>query len=175
MAGNLIAMLRVLRLKNALQATVTSPEFTRLNAFGNLATVILNENVWVWMFLQCRGVYPMMRILRLADQKNPAMDKLYYYIKQANRVAPMCLQQAESYRNNLSQVVLSTITSTDDLPSENLEDDHDSDDDEWDLPWDIPDLDDDEEDDEEEGKAEEKEEEMEVIDLEHHSQCKTID
>ena len=63
MAGNLIAMLRVLRLKPPLQATVTSPEFKQLNMFVEIARIILNENVWVWLILTARGVYAMMQIL----------------------------------------------------------------------------------------------------------------
>ncbi len=121
MAGHLISMLRVLRLKQALQSTVTSPEFVQLNAFKDLAKVILDPDVWVWMFLQARAVYAMMRILRLADQKTAAMDKLYYYIKQADRVAPYYLAQAELYRNKLSADVVSVITSTDDLASQDVD------------------------------------------------------
>ena len=120
MAGHLISMLRVLRLRQALQSTVTSPEFVQLNAFKDLAKVILDEDVWVWMFLLARAVYPMMRILRLADQKTAAMDKLYYYIKQADRVAPLYLPQAETYRNKLSDDVVSVMTATDDLASWDL-------------------------------------------------------
>lgn len=114
-------MLRVLRLKNALQSTVTSPEFVRLNAFKDLAHVILDEDVWVWMYLLARSVYAMMRILRLADQKTAAMDKLYYYIKQADRVAPLYLAQAETYYNKLSDDVVAIMTCTDDLASQNLD------------------------------------------------------
>ena len=121
MAGHLIAMLRVLRLRQALQSTVTSPEFVQLNAFKDLAKVILDEDVWVWMFLLARGVYAMMRILHLADQKTAAMDKLYYYIKQSDRVAPLYLAQAETYRDKLNFDVVYVMTTTDDLASQELD------------------------------------------------------
>jgi hypothetical protein len=123
MAGFLICMLRVLRLKKPLQSTVTSPEFAQLNAFGDLAKVIMDEDMWVWLFLMTRGVYAMMRILRLADQKTAAMDKLFFYIKQADRVAPLYLAQAETYRNKLTINVLSVMSSTDDLASQMLDND----------------------------------------------------
>jgi hypothetical protein len=57
----------------------------------------------------------------LADQKTAAMDKLYYYIKQADRVAPYYLAQAELYHNKLSADVVSVITSTDDLASQDVD------------------------------------------------------
>lgn len=125
MAGILISMLRVLRLKKPLQSTVTSPEFTQLNAFRDLAKAILDEDMWVWLFLMTRGVYAMMRILRLADQKTAAMDKLLFYIKQADRVAPMYLAQAETYYRKLTIDVLSVMCTTDDLASQNLDKDDD--------------------------------------------------
>ena len=121
MAGCLISMLRVLRLKAALKSTVSSPEFVRLNAFKDQAKVVLDEDVWVWMFLMARSVHAMMRILRLADQKTAAMDKLFYYIKQADQVAPLYLAQAEKYHKKLCDDVLSIISCTDDLASQNLD------------------------------------------------------
>ena len=78
MAGQLLAMLRVLRLKDALQATVTSVQFRELNAFQDIARVIMTEDFWSLLFILCRAVYPQLRILRLADQKVPAMDKLAF-------------------------------------------------------------------------------------------------
>ena len=148
MAGLLIAMLRVLQLKGPLQATVTSPEFKDLGMFVDLANVILSESVWIWLFLQCRGVYDMMRILRLADQKSAAMDKLHFYIKQADRIAPLYLAQAEKHRDALSVGLMSTIKSTNDLASVDLEDKQDEDDG-YDSNGKVPALDDGEESDDE--------------------------
>ena len=129
MAGILIAMLRVLRLKAPLQATVTSPEFKNLNLFVDLARVILNENVWVWMFMAARGVYAMMRILRLADQKPAAMGHLHYYIKQADRIAPVYLAHAEKHQAELSAETMATINETTDLASVELDNNEEDDDD----------------------------------------------
>ena len=36
-----------------------------------------------------------MRMLCLADQKTPAMDKLYYYVLQTDRMLPKYLDNAE--------------------------------------------------------------------------------
>ena len=112
----------------------------------------------------------MMRILRLADQKTAAMDKLFYYIKQADRIAPLYLAQAETYHNKLTINVLSVMSSTDDLASQML----DNDDEEEEM---EPEVEDQEENngaedwmllvsDDEEGKEEEgKEEEVSMVDF----------
>lgn len=60
----------------------------------------------------------------MADQKKAGMDKLYYYIKQADRVAPLYLAQAETYRNKLQDHVVAVMTSSDDLASHDIVEDH---------------------------------------------------
>ena len=70
MAGEHIALLRLLRLKDALKSTVTSAEFLELNDFKATAAVIGNDNFWKYLFLMCCALYAPMRVLRLADQKN---------------------------------------------------------------------------------------------------------
>jgi len=79
MAGYHISLLHLLRLKPALQATVTSPQFRALAAFGDLSRIVLNDEFWVYLFLMCHALYPQLRILRLADQKVAAMDKLLFF------------------------------------------------------------------------------------------------
>ena len=41
-----------------------------------------------------------MQVLCLADLKTPAMDKLYYYVLQTDRMRPKYLQDAEEVANN---------------------------------------------------------------------------
>ena len=127
MAGQLLAMLRVLRLKSALEATVTSSEFRELGVFLDIARVILTEDFWVLLFLLCRAVYPQLRILRLADQKVPAMDKLGYFIAQSNQLTPQFLQKAEEHLDKLSVGISQIIESTDDVASEELDEEESSD------------------------------------------------
>jgi hypothetical protein len=99
---------------------VTSPEFRDLGVFLDIAWVVLTEEFWVLIFLLCRAVYPQLRILRLADQKVPAMDKLAYYIAQANRLTPKFLREAEGHTSQLSNVIIEIIGSVDDVASEDL-------------------------------------------------------
>ena len=86
MAGEHIALLRLVRLKDALRGTITSKEFLDLRAFHTITSVLNDPEFWTWLFVMCRALYAPMRVLRLADQKTPAMDKLFYYVSQTDRM-----------------------------------------------------------------------------------------
>ena len=95
MAGEHIALLRLLRLKNALQATITSKEFMDLKVFHSVTQILLNNEFWKYLYVMCRALYAPMRVLRLADQKSAAMDKLYYYVLQTDRMLQKYITDAE--------------------------------------------------------------------------------
>ena len=95
MAGEHIALLRLLRLKNALQATITSKEFMDLKVFHSVTQILLNPEFWKYLYVMCRALYAPMRVLRLADQKSAAMDKLYYYVLQTDRMLEKYITDAE--------------------------------------------------------------------------------
>ena len=131
MAGHLIGLLSVLRLKAPLQATVTSKEFRDLNVFSGVSAVVLNEDFWKHLFLMSRALYAIMRVLRLADMKTPGMDKLEFFVRQADRILPLYLNQAEEQGNGLlSDAIVSILEATDDAASGELGDDSDSEDEE---------------------------------------------
>ena len=75
-----IALLCLLRLKNALRSTIMSKEFIDLRIFHADCAIIMNSNFWRLLFVMCRALYAPMRVLCLVDQKTPTMDKLYYYV-----------------------------------------------------------------------------------------------
>ena len=133
MAGIHIALLRVLRLKPALQATVTSPEFKELRVFQGIATVLLTDSFWVYLFLMCRALYAPMRVLRLADQKVPAMDKLLYFVRQTNRIMPKYLREAEHHAKSLTAGLMEVIRDEKDLASEVVDSDGDEDSEDEDM------------------------------------------
>jgi hypothetical protein len=112
MAGEHVALLRLLRLKDALKSTVTSAEFLALKDFKAVAAIISNDNFWTYLFLLCRALYAPMRVLRLADLKTPAMDKLYYYVLQADRMLLKYLKEAEEHVSSgaISDVTLAAMT-----------------------------------------------------------------
>ncbi len=95
MAGEHIVLLCLLRLKNALRSTIMSKEFIDLRIFHADCTIIMNPNFWRLLFVMCRALYVPMRVLRLADQKTPAMDKLCYYVLQTDQMLPKYLDDAK--------------------------------------------------------------------------------
>ena len=118
MAGHQIALLRVLRLKPVCQAVVTSSEFKELCVFEEIARVLLCDAFWVYLFLMCRPLYPPMRVLRLADQKIAAMEKLHYFVCQANTIMPCYLAEAEHHSMHLlTAAVKAVLADTTDLAS----------------------------------------------------------
>ena len=130
MAGEHIALLRLLRLRNALKATVTSKEFIDLKAFKDAAEIVMTDDFWSYIFVLCRALYAPMRVLRLADQKTPAMDKLYFYTLQTDIMLPKYLGELEKQSNyfltaTTARVICNVQSAGDSSGSDNDEDDED--------------------------------------------------
>jgi hypothetical protein len=80
MARELIGLLRLLRLRYILRETIASKEFQDIWAKSFQREVIVLEeqcsgSIYFQSFSICTNAY-----LLIADQKIPAMDKLYYYV-----------------------------------------------------------------------------------------------
>ena len=101
MGGELISLLRLLRLKDALRSTINSKEFLDLNNFKEECCVLNNDNFWMYLFLMCRVLYAPMRVLRLADQQTASMDKLYFYVLQTDRMLMKWLPDCEKKSTEL--------------------------------------------------------------------------
>ena len=104
MAGEHIALLRLLRLRNALKATVTSKEFMDLKLFKDASDIVMCDDFWKYLFVVCRALYAPMRVLRLADQKIPAMDKLYFYVLQTDSMLPKWLGDLDGRSNSFLNI-----------------------------------------------------------------------
>ena len=104
MAGEHIALLRLLRLRNAIKATVTSKEFMDLKSFKDASDIVLFDDFWKYLFVMCRALYAPMRVLRLADQKIPAMDKFYFYVLQTDLMLPKWLGDLDGRSNSFLKV-----------------------------------------------------------------------
>jgi len=105
----LIALLRLLRLKPALRTTITQPEFIRLRKHTDIILAINRETTWDFLFSICRAFYAVMRLLRLADQKKPAMDMLKYYVMQADRQLQKYVHDIEKKYALLSKTMRSIM------------------------------------------------------------------
>ena len=145
MAGELIGLLRLLRLQNILRATILSKEFQDnwLKTFHRECLIIESNEFWKYLFTLCRALYAPMQILCLADQKIPAMDKLHYYVLQTDILLQKYLKMAEddsgrllNADNTMASMSLMvgmadtyTNESDEDDDDDTDEDDNDSDDD----------------------------------------------
>jgi hypothetical protein len=62
---------------------------------GREVIVLENNEFWKYLFTLCCSLYAPMRILRFADQKIPAMDKLHYYVCQTDKLLAKHVRIAE--------------------------------------------------------------------------------
>ncbi len=69
----------------------------------------------------CRALYAPMRVLCLADQEMPAMDKLNYYVLQTDQMIAMYCKDAEE--RGVGLLTPTTITTMDCSTSADLSDD----------------------------------------------------
>jgi hypothetical protein len=65
MAGELIGLLRLLRLRDILRVTIASKEFKDIweNTFRREVIVLENNEFWKYLFTFCHSLYAPMRIL----------------------------------------------------------------------------------------------------------------
>ncbi len=140
MVGEQIALTRLLCLRDALKFTINSKEFMDLNNFKPETFVLNNENFLLYLFVMCRALYAPMRVLRLADQQVPGMEKLYYYVLQTDwmllrwlpdaeiRVLALCCDGTYNAMTNTDEYVFDE-EATDSSGNDDKEDDSDNDDD----------------------------------------------
>jgi hypothetical protein len=89
MAGEQIALTRLLCLRDALKSTINSKKLMDLNNFKPETSVLNNDNFWLFLFEMCHALYAPMHVLHLADQQVPGTEKLYYCVLQTD---PMLLR-----------------------------------------------------------------------------------
>jgi hypothetical protein len=98
------------RLKRGLHSTVISPEFLDLKLGTDLVRILRQPEFWSLVFLLVRAVYPALRILRLADQQSPAMDKLYYCVRRTDELIKANMKDLnESWKDEKVMAMLSKL------------------------------------------------------------------
>jgi hypothetical protein len=81
MATWFYAMMRILRLKDALLATIHQAQFRDLAKNDRIRGAILDisdHNYFRALYVLLRAVFPAIRALRYCDKGEPSMDKIYY-------------------------------------------------------------------------------------------------
>ena len=66
-----------------------------------------------------------MRLLRLADQKPPAMDKIYFYVLQSERMIKKWMEDAKAKKELLSEGMQKMMEDTNNEASEVVESESD--------------------------------------------------
>jgi hypothetical protein len=113
MGGELICLLCLFCLKEALRSTINSNEFLYLKEFKEECLVLNNNNLWLYLFLMCCVLYAPMHLLHLANLQSAAMDKRYFNVLQTDwmmvRWLPDCKQKSkEILKDNFLRQVMST-------------------------------------------------------------------
>ena len=86
MAGHYYALARMYRVKNVLASTVTSSEFIKQKRCTHFSHLLKSEKIWDVVALVLGVLFPVLFILRLADSREPGFDRLYYYVRLADKL-----------------------------------------------------------------------------------------
>ena len=81
MASWFYGMMRLLRLKQPLKATIHQQQFRDLTLNGSAKAAvhdIEDDKFWKCLYVLLRAVYPALRALRYCDSNSPVMDKIYF-------------------------------------------------------------------------------------------------
>ena len=79
MGGHFIAFICLARLKQSLLDAMVTSICAKSDFPAALKSIVQNDKFWDAIVLLCRAASPMLRVLRLADKKEPAMDKLVFF------------------------------------------------------------------------------------------------
>jgi len=86
MAGEVLQFLHVFRLKTTLQACTRDRVFVDYKKISFLADIFNCTQFWKCLFAIIQALYSVYRILWIADKLVGGMGKLYYYVRQTNRL-----------------------------------------------------------------------------------------
>lgn len=104
MGGHFIAFLRFLRLKSAIQSTVMSVEFKKLKVGLGIAKLLQMDKLWDQFTILVKAVYPILKVLRLADKKSPSMDQLLYYVRMTDKAIRKSITELNHFMTDVDVV-----------------------------------------------------------------------
>ena len=120
------AMMRMLRLRQPLTATIHQQKFVDLllnDTVGAAVRDIKNDKFWKCMYVVLRAVFPALRLLRYCDKSTPAMDKIFYLSHRTT----IALEKSEEFLND--EALFGDMKKDANLSREEVMLDDDSDDD----------------------------------------------
>ena len=89
MGGHIISLARTFRLKSTLESLITDPTFKSKNIGKKgiktkIIQLIKSKSFWNHVLVCLKSLFPLLKLLRLCDKKEPAMDRLYYFVRKAD-------------------------------------------------------------------------------------------
>ena len=115
MGGTILQLLRVYRLKPALEEAINTKAFLSLLQFQWMSKLVKNEKYWDLHYAIIQCLYPLYRLLRLADMRDSSIEKVFYYMLQVDRLMQTGVENVcsivdgdggEEVVNRLSDVML---------------------------------------------------------------------
>ena len=82
------AMIRLLRLRMPLLATIHEAKFSTLDLNDQCRSAVFDiedKNFWKALYTLLRALYPSIRALRYCDSNKPAMDKIYFLVERTTQ------------------------------------------------------------------------------------------
>lgn len=98
MGGWVYCLARMFRLKEPLRQALTEENIKKWKVKPELVAILDMKTFWVVLYHLLRMLYGPLKILRLADRKEPGMDKLYYFVRLTD-------QTLEKYRHTMNCIV----------------------------------------------------------------------
>jgi hypothetical protein len=95
------AMVRLLRLRQTLAATIHQQRFVDLNLNDSVRAAvhdIKEDKFWKCVYLLVRAVFPPLRLLCYCDKSKPAMDKIFFLSHRTT----LALKKSKEFLNNRS-------------------------------------------------------------------------
>ena len=89
MGGHIISLARTFRLKSTLESLITDPIFKSKNIGKKgiktkIIQLIKSKSFWNHVLVCLKSLFPLLKLLRLCEKKEPAMDRLYYFVRKAD-------------------------------------------------------------------------------------------
>ena len=88
MAGHFYAMMRALRCRCSLRATVNHSSWAqrkKKEKEHRAGLDVMDDVMWKRMYVLCKALLPCLILLRIADRNSPGMDMLKYYVDEFQR------------------------------------------------------------------------------------------
>merc|ERR1712016_494781 len=104
MGGHIISLARTYRLKSTLESLVTNSEFLG-NIIGKrgvkqkIISLVQSKSFWNHVLVCLKCMHPLLKLLRLCDKKEPAMDRLFFYVRKAD----LSLENAKECFNKMQK------------------------------------------------------------------------